>query len=110
MTYYKFILGAAMAASLAACASTPEPEAKPVVIDTPPVQTCLSVASLTRIDVPPVTKKFTAITEIDNPPYEPIQRKEEITRTITPGYSYYVDDTGAQVTDICDAPETPETM
>lgn len=110
MKHFKTLLAISTAITLAACASTPEPEPEPVVITAPPVQTCIPVASLTKVVIPAVTKKFIAITEIENPPYEPIQRKEEIVRTITPAQTYYVDETGAQVTDICDAQETPETM
>lgn len=110
MTYLKITLIAGLAVTLTACASTPEPEAPPVEVNAPPVQTCVPLSSLKRVVVPAVVKKFTAITEIENPPYEPIQRKEEITRVVTPEVVYYVDDSGAQVTDICDAPDTPETM
>ena len=93
-----------MSVILPACATAPEPlpEPKPVVIQPEPVKTCVSIADLRRVVVPDVTKKVIAITEIENPPYEPIQRREEQTRVVTPGYTYYVDDTGAEVTDFCE--------
>lgn len=112
MTHLKYLILAGLTASLAACASTPEPMPveEPVQIIAEPVDTCVPLSALRRVVIPAVTKKVIAITEIANPPYEPIQRREEQTRTITPEQVYYVDDTGRQITDICDPVVTPETM
>ena len=108
MTRMNLIAALLASAALTACATAPEPEPlpepKPVEVVTAPVKTCVSLADLRRVVVPEVTKKVIAITEIENPPYEPIQRREEQTRVVTPEYVYYVDDTGAAVTETCDGP------
>lgn len=109
MTRTPLILGLFTAAMLTACASTPDPlpEPEPVVEQPEPVavKTCIDLADLRRVVVPAETKKVIAITEIANPPYEPIQRREEQTRIVKPEYVYYVDDeTGATVTESCEGP------
>ena len=87
-----------------ACASMPEPEPQaPVVVETKPVRTCIELAELRQVVIPEQTKKVIAITEIDNPPYEPIQRREEQTRVVSPEYVYYVDETGREVKNICES-------
>ena len=93
-------------AILPACATAPDPlpEPEPVAVQPDPVKTCFELAELRRVVVPAVTKTVIAITEIENPPYEPIQRREEQTREVSPEYVYYVDDTGAAVTESCDGP------
>lgn len=105
------------ALTLAACATAPEPEVipEPVAVVVPEVvDTCTPVSALKRVIIPAETKVFYAITEIANPPYEPIQRKEKVTREIKPEEVIYVDTEGRQVLDLCDAPETvsvtPEQM
>lgn len=112
-----YALAALLALSLAACASTPEPEviAETVEVVVPEVvRTCTSISALERVVIPAETKTFYATTEIANPPYEPIQRTEKIERVITPEQVIYVDTEGRQVLDLCDAPEgvatTPEDM
>lgn len=112
MTHFKFLILAGLTTSLTACATAPEPAPiePPVQIIAEPVDTCVPLSTLRRVVIPAVTKKVIAITEIANPPYEPIQRREEQTRTVTPEQVYYVDDTGREVTDICDPIVTPETM
>ncbi len=103
MTRTHFMIFAATATALTACASAPEPTPPPpVTIVTQPVDTCQSISTLRRVVVPEVTKKVIAITQIDNPPYEPIQRREEQTRVVSPEQVYYVDTEGREVTDICE--------
>lgn len=100
---YLFLAATAAALSFTACATPPPPVQMPVVVETPPVRTCIELADLRRVVIPAKTKTVIAITEIDNPPYEPIQRKEEQTRIISPEYVYYVDETGREVKNICEA-------
>lgn len=88
---------------LVACASTPEPiQEKPVVVDVQPVNTCRAISELQRVVIPAKTKTVTSVSVIENPPYEPIEREETHTVEISPAIVYYVDSTGAQVTDICE--------
>jgi len=98
-------LASVMALSLAACASTPEPEPieEPVAVIVPEViDTCTPISALKRVVIPAETKVFYAITEIANPPYEPIQRTEKVEREIKPAEVIYVDTEGRQV-----LPEAP---
>jgi len=97
---YVVILGAAIA--LSACKTTPEPEAPQVVIVPEPVQTCTPISALEKMVIPEETETFTAITTIENPPYEPIERKETITRVVKEAQIIYVDSQGRQVIDLCD--------
>ncbi|MGJ8562049.1 MAG: hypothetical protein ACSHXY_00735 [Alphaproteobacteria bacterium] len=112
MTHFKYLILAGLITPLAACATAPEPEPipEPVTIIAQPVNTCVPLSALRRVVIPAVTKTVIAITEIENPPYEPIQRKEEQTREVSPEQVYYVDGSGRQVSDICDPVVTPETM
>ena len=113
-------LSTALALSVSACTTTPEPEVieEPVVVVVPEViDTCTPVSALTRKVIPAKTKVFYATTEIANPPYEPITRTEKIVREIAPEQIFYVDSDGRQVLDLCDAPVgtrttalTPEEM
>lgn len=103
--YTLLILGAAF---LTACESTPEP-VEVVQIEPPVLKTCTEISALTRVDIPAETEIFFAITEIENPPYEPIQRKERQVREIKPAETIFVDSEGRQVTDICDTVIDPGT-
>jgi len=107
--FTSYTLASVIALSLAACASTPEPEVieKPVEVIVPEViDTCTPISALKRVVIPAEIKVFYATTEIANPPYEPIQRTEKIEREIKPEEIIYVDTEGRQVLDLCDAPET----
>jgi hypothetical protein len=104
----KYILFASFGLALTACATTPEPEPEPVTIITKPVSTCTPISALQRVVIPAETETFIAITEIENPPYEPIQRKETQTRVVTPEQVIFVDSEGRQVTDICNPEIAPE--
>jgi len=107
--FYRSCLIIGLALSVCACRTT-APEAGPVVIAPGEFKTCTEMSALERVVIPAVTKKFIAITEVDNPPYEPIQRREEITRVIEPERVIFVDSEGREVTDICEpelAPVTP---
>lgn len=112
MRYTHLLFAASAFALLGACQTIPEePPAEPVNVVTGPVETCVQLSSLRRLVIPAVTKTVIAITEIENPPYEPIQRREEQTRVVTPEQVIYVDDNNREVTDICtNDPVTPETM
>ena len=97
-------------ALLAACNTVPEPEAPPVTVEIPPLETCTPISALTRVVIPEKTETYYAITEIENPPYEPIQRTEEQTRVIEPERVIFVDSDGREVTDICDTEINPSGM
>ena len=101
MTRLHLLFGASMVLSLAACASTPEPEPEPVVIIVPPVQTCTPISDVERVVIPAVTKTQFAITEIENPGYEPIQRTEERTIVVEEEKVIYVNSEGREVLDLC---------
>lgn len=93
----------AVSLTLSACASTPEPAPEPTVtIDTQPVQTCRSISELERVVIPAKTKVVYGTSVIENPPYAPIEREEKHIVEVSPEVVYYVDGTGAQVTDICE--------
>lgn len=85
----------------AGCSTTPEVET-PVIIVAPPVQTCASVSSLQKVVIPAETKEQIAITEIENPPYEPIQTRVTRTVVVKPAQVLYVDSEGKEVFDICE--------
>lgn len=99
--------------ALAACRTTPEPEVPVVEVD--PIETCVPLASVEAVTIPAETETFTAITEIDNPPYEPIVRREPMTRTVREAYVVYRRPDGVEVpkSSICEfeapAPVTPAT-
>lgn len=96
--------------ALAACNTIPEPVAEPVVVNVPPVQTCAPMSALTRVTIPAVTQTYYAITEIENPPYEPIQNKQTMTRVIEEARTIFVDSQGTEITNICDMEINPTGM
>lgn len=96
--------------TLAACNTLPDPVAEPVVVNVPPMQTCTPISALTRVTIPAKTETYYAITEIDNPPYEPIQNKQTMTRVIEEARTVFVDSQGAEITDICDMEINPNGM
>ena len=93
---------------LAACQSTPEIEEEEVNIDINPVVTCTPIDMLEKVDVPAETKMVTTIVLIDNPPYDPIERREEQERVVREAYTMYVDAEGQPVSDICELQESSE--
>ena len=95
---------------LAACNTIPEPVAAPVVVNVPVVRTCAPMSALTRVTIPAVTEQYYAITEIENPPYEPIQNKQTMTRVIEEARTIFVDSQGKEVTNICDMDINPNGM
>lgn len=109
-------LSVAAALSLGACTTVPDPEPveEKVVVIVPEVHdTCTPISALTRVEIPAETEIYYGITEIDNPPYEPIQRKEKLTREVKPAEVFYVDSEGKEVLDLCDSPlagPVPEDM
>lgn len=92
------LLLAGLLLPLAAC-RTMEPEPEPVFIPPPEVRTCFPREELVAEQVPAETKTYTAITMVDNPPYEPIERKETVTREVRPAYTRYRTETGEIVAD-----------
>lgn len=96
--------------ALAACNTVPEPEAPPVTVELEPVRTCTPVSALTRVTIPEKTETYYAITEIENPPYEPIQNKQTMTRVIEPARTVFVNSEGVEVTDVCDSQINPSGM
>ena len=96
-----FLLAGSMIVSLAACATAPEPEPEPIKIITPPVKTCTPISDVERVVIPAVTETQYAITEIENPPYEPIQRRTERQIVIEEEKIIYVDSEGREVLDVC---------
>lgn len=91
---------------LLACESTSY--APPIAITPQPIQTCIPVSALTRVDIPAQTQVYYAITQIENPPYDPIERKEKITRVIKEAETIFVDSEGQKITDICNPEIDPE--
>ncbi|MGB6229410.1 MAG: hypothetical protein WBF53_04705 [Litorimonas sp.] len=104
------ILAVATLGTLSACNTVPDPVPEPVVINVEPIDTCMPVSALTRVVIPEVTQTYTAITEIDNPPYEPIQQTQQMTRIIEPERITFVDSQGVEVTDICETEINPNGM
>ena len=98
---------------LTACASMPveevlteaEPEPVSVVLDDR--DTCTPMSALTRVVIPEKTETYIAITEIDNPPYEPIQSRQEMTRVVQAEQVLFVDSENREVTNICDMDINP---
>ena len=87
---------------LMACETTPEPIEAPVIIEPPVLKTCTEISALTRVTIPEETQVYYAITEIENPPYEPIQRKEKQVRVVKEAQTIFVNSEGREVTDICE--------
>lgn len=100
----RHLLALPIVALLAACNTVPEPVVETVNIEVAEIRTCTPTSELNRIVVPAVTQVFWGITEIDNPPYEPIQSREKITREVEPERVYYENTDGFVVSDICDLP------
>ena len=95
---------------LTACQTDPEQIDTSENVNVPEMQTCTPMSALTRVDIPAVTRTFTAITQIENEPYEPIEKKETITREIEPARVIFVDSDGTEVTDICETQINPSGM
>lgn len=85
-----------------ACATPPEPEPEVIVIPPEVIRTCAPVSALQKVVIPAETKVQYAITMIDNPPYDPIERRVKQTRVVKPAEVIYVDTDGKQVIDICE--------
>jgi hypothetical protein len=96
--------------TLAACNTVPAPVQEAVVVDIPPMRTCTPISALTRVMIPEKTQTYYAITEIDNPPYEPIQNKQKMTRVIEEARTIFVNSEGTEITDICDMEINPNGM
>lgn len=105
-----FSLIAFIALPIAACQTTPDLPPETVVVNVPPMQTCTPMNALTRVTIPAKTQTYYAITEIENPPYEPIQSRQEMTRTIEEARTIFVNSEGTEVTDICDTEINPTGM
>jgi hypothetical protein len=105
-----FLTALLATSALAACNTIPDEPVKTVEIVAQPVDTCTPMSALTRVVIPAKTETYFAITEIENPPYEPIQRTEEMTRTIEAERVIFVDSENREVTDICDTEIDPDGM
>jgi len=89
------------ALALSACKTTPEVEAPEIIVE-PPQQTCAPVSALQQVIIPAETKVQYAITQIENPPYAPIETRVKQVRVVKPAEIIYVDSEGRQVIDICE--------
>lgn len=96
--------------ALAACNTVPDPVMEQVVVDVPPLQTCTPISALTRVTIPAKTQTYYAITEIENEPYEPIQNKQKMTRTLEEARTVFVNSEGTEITDICNTEINPSGM
>jgi len=95
------ILSAVTGLSLSACLTVPEaPEA--IVIAPPEIETCKSVNTLVKQIIPAETKTQNAITQIENPPYEPIESITKRTIVVKQAQIIYVDSENREVSDICE--------
>lgn len=90
------------ALALSACATKPVEAPAPVEIKLQPVDFCVPMSQVTAVEVPAETQVFYAITMIENPPYEPIERKEKQTRVVKEAYIILVDESGKEVSNTCD--------
>jgi len=91
---------------VAACKTTDTQLPEPVVIAPPAaVLDCVPISTLIRVEIPAETKTITAVTQIDNPPYEPIERREQQTRVVKEAYTIYVDGEGKIIDNTCPEPE-----
>lgn len=101
----RFTLIAISAALLAACTTVPQAPPAPIVIAPQVVKTCQPVSALVRVVVPAETKIQFAITQIENPPYEPIESRVKQTRIVKQAQVIYVDSNGREIIDICEPVE-----
>jgi len=97
-------------AALAACSTVPDLGPQPMVVNVPQMRTCTPMNALARVTIPEKTETYYAITEIENPPYEPIQNKQTMTRVIEEARTIFVNSEGREVTDICDMEINPNGM
>ena len=67
-----------------------------------PMETCIDISELRKVELPAETKIQYAITIIDNPPYEPIENKVKREIVTKQASIYYEDSNGNKVLDICD--------
>ncbi len=93
---------------LTACATSNDYNNDPIIIPPQSAQICQPISALQRVVIPAETEKFYAITEIDNPPYDPIVRTEERTRVIKETEVIYIDSQGREVTNLCDPENDPD--
>lgn len=107
--FYRSCLIIGLALSASACRTT-APEAAPIVIAPTEFKTCTEISALERQVIPAVTQNYTVITEIDNEPYDPIQRRQEMTRELEPERTIFVNSEGREITDICEPEITPTPM
>ena len=86
---------------LSACETVPENQnmTNPNVA---PMETCIDISELRKVELPAETKIQYAITIIDNPPYEPIENKVKREIVTKQASIYYEDSNGNKVLDICD--------
>ncbi len=107
MTYHKSLPLIFTLASLSACQTVEQAPVKLVNVEPTVIKTCTEISALTRVEIPAETETFYAITEIENPGYEPIQRKETQVRVIKEAETIFVNSEGREVTDICETEIDP---
>jgi len=116
-TSIKLLSAASFAAmTLSGCSLVPEEPQQPVVqapviVQAPPPPTCYEVTALQRFEIPAETRTVVGISLIENPPYEPIQRRTEqkiVTKQAEVYYALVDPATGNQreVTNLCN-PNVP---
>lgn len=98
----RFTLLALLCGTIFTACQTTQAEAPTTIVAPDNVQTCISVASLTRKVIPAETKVQYAITEIENEPYDPITTKVKQIKVVKPAEVVYVNEQGSQIADICE--------
>ena len=89
--------------ALSACKTTPDVQPiEEVQVEVEPVLTCYPIETLTKVDIPAVTKTVTTVVLIDNHPYEPLEKEEQREVVIEEARVAYVNAEGQEVVDICD--------
>ncbi len=98
----RFTLLALLCGTAFTACQTTQPEARTMIVTPESLQTCMSVEGLTKKVIPAETKVQYAITQIENPPYEPIQTKVKQTKVVKPAKVIYVNEQGSEIVDICE--------
>lgn len=86
---------------LSSCETVPENQ-NMTNLNVAPMETCIDISELRKVELPAETKIQYAITIIDNPPYEPIENKVKREIVTKQASIYYEDSNGNKVLDICD--------
>lgn len=106
----RIVLFSLLSASLLAACNTVPDVPQTVDVKVPEMRTCVPMNALTRVEIPAKTETYIAITEIDNPPYEPIQNRQEMTRVVQEARTVFVNSEGREITNVCDTQINPNGM